>query len=225
MVQKIAFLPWLWILLAWVGGSIFFSGCQDQVQSTLPYYHTPDFTPVWPGETGEYMDTLHRIQDFHMVDQSGDTISMADCTGDILVVNFFFTACPGICPTLTENILSVCEATIDFPGIRFLSFSVTPERDSVPQLAAYANRFSLPVDRWHLLTGDREEIYSLARRSFFAEEEMGYDKDSGDFLHTEHVLLVDSDRHLRGIYKGTLPLEMEALQEDLIQLLSEQKKG
>lgn len=158
-----------------------------------------------------------------MLDQSGHEFSIKDCTGDILVVNFFFTACPSICPTLTQNIKKVADATNDLDGIRFLSFSVTPERDSVSKLAAYAERFSLPSDRWHLLTGDQDEIYTLARRSFFAEEEMGYNKDSREFLHTEHVLLVDPDGHLRGIYKGTLPLEMEALTSDLQILISESK--
>ncbi|MCF8239256.1 MAG: SCO family protein [Saprospiraceae bacterium] len=185
------------------------------MKTSLPYYHTPDFTPIWPDETGENADTLHRIRDFHMLDQSGHEFSLQDFKGDVLVVNFFFTACPSICPTLTQNIKKVAEATSDLSGIRFLSFSVTPDRDSVSKLASYAERFSLPADRWHLLTGDQEDIYNLARRSFFAEEEMGYNKDSQEFLHTEHVLLVDTEGHLRGIYKGTLPLEMESLTSDL----------
>lgn len=156
-----------------------------------------------------------------MLDQSGNTISLEQCRGDLLVVNFFFTACPSICPTLTQNIKKVADATAALSGITFLSFSVTPDRDSVPRLAAYAERFSLPGDRWHLLTGDQKQIYTLARRSFFAEEEMGFTKGSQEFLHTEHVLLVDPNLHLRGIYKGTLPLEMEQLGEDLMILKAE----
>lgn len=203
-------------------GNLFLTACQATVKETLPYFHTPDFTPVWPAETGEDVDTLHRIRDFHMVDQSGTEVSLETFEGDILVVNFFFTACPSICPTLTKNIKTVADATADVDDIRFLSFSVTPDRDSVPRLASYAERFDLPADRWHLLTGDQAEIYTLARRSFFAEEEMGYDRDSQEFLHTEHVLLVDADRHLRGIYKGTLPLEMEALRQDIRLLAAEE---
>lgn len=204
-----------------VFGSLLLVACQASVREILPYYHTPDFTPIWPAETGEDIDTLHRIREFHMVDQSGADVSLESCRGDILVVNFFFTACPGICPTLTTNIKTVADATSGIEGIRFLSFSVTPGRDSVPRLARYAERFALPSDRWHLLTGDQEEIYSLARRSFFAEEELGYDRDSQEFLHTEHVLLVDPDRHLRGIYKGTLPLDMQSLLADLRTLIAE----
>ncbi|MEZ5031039.1 MAG: SCO family protein [Saprospiraceae bacterium] len=205
-------------------GSLLLVACQASVRETLPYYHTPDFTPVWPAETGEDVDTLHRIRDFHMVDQSGTEVSLETFQGDILVVNFFFTACPSICPTLTTNIKTVADATMDLNGIRFLSFSVTPDRDSVPRLASYAERFDLPSDRWHLLTGDQDDIYTLARRSFFAEQEMGYDRDSQEFLHKEHVLLVDPDRHLRGIYKGTLPLDMQALLADLRTLIAERHR-
>ncbi len=212
-------LPGRWIHWAWIFSSLILFGCQHDTKTSLPYYHTPDFTPIWPLETGEDVDTLHRIRDFHMLDQSGRIFSLEDCAGDLLVVNFFFTACPSICPTLTQNIKTVADATRDLAGIRFLSFSVTPDRDSVVRLAAYAERYSLPSDRWHLLTGDQDEIYTLARRSFFAEEEMGYNKDSREFLHTEHVLLVDADLHLRGIHKGTLPLEMNQMEAD-IRLLS-----
>lgn len=219
--RNIVHLHGKWILWIVLLNNLVVGGCKETGSSNLPYYHTPDFTPVWPNETGDDQDTLHRISDFHMLDQSGNPISLEQCKGDILVVNFFFTACPGICPTLTQNIKKVADATVATPGIRFLSFSVTPERDSVPRLAAYAERFSLPGDRWHLLTGDQEQIYTLARRSFFAEEEMGFTKGSQEFLHTEHVLLVDPELHLRGIYKGTLPLEMDQLAEDLSILLTE----
>ncbi len=211
------------ILLFGIFSSLLISGCYHPSSNQLPFYNEPDFTPIWPQETGEDIDTLHRISDFSMLDQSGDIISLVQLKGDILVVNFFFTACPSICPTLTQNIKRVDDATQDLSGIRFLSFSVTPDRDSVSQLAAYAERFALPVDRWHLLTGDQDEIYTLARQSFFAEEEMGYNKGSQEFLHTEHVLLVDPNLHLRGIYKGTLPLEMDQLVNDLFVLHAESK--
>ena len=97
-------------------------------------------------------DTLEVISEAKEFNEWMYQIIKPHCAGNILVVNFFFTACPSICPTLTQHIKTVADATSDLEGIRFLSFSVTPDRDSVPRLAAYAERFSLPSDRWHLLT-------------------------------------------------------------------------
>jgi protein SCO1 len=90
-----------------------------------------------------------------------------------------------------------------------LSYSVTPWLDSVTRLKDYADHNEITSPNWHLLTGNKGNIYTLARQSYFAEEDLGFTSDSTDFLHTEHILLVDKTKRIRGIYNGTLKLEIE----------------
>lgn len=99
--------------------------------------------------------------------------------------------------------------------VMFISHSVLPEQDSVSQLKTYAGNFGVEDDRWHLVTGNRTEIYDLARKGYFAEESIGYNKDSSEFLYTEHFMLVDKEGHIRGLYNGTLQLEMDRIIDDI----------
>ena len=103
-----------------------------------------------------------------------------------------------------------------------LSYSVTPWIDSVPKLKSYTQDYEITKREWHFLTGKTSDIYTLARKSYFAEEDLGFTKDSTDFLHTEHVLLIDQALKIRGVYNGTLPLEITQLAKD-IELLLEKK--
>ena len=102
-----------------------------------------------------------------------------------------------------------------------LSFSVTPWMDSIPALRSFAESYSIEAKNWHLLTGEKSEIYRLARRSYFAEKDLGFTKDSTEFLHTEHVVLVDPQLRLRGVYNATLKQDILQLQRDVAQLLNE----
>ena len=96
-----------------------------------------------------------------------------------------------------------------------LSFSVTPWIDNSKKLLDYVNFYAIKTDNWHFLTGKKSEIYNLARKSYFAEEDFGFTKDSTEFLHTEHFILVDQNQKIRGIYNGTLSLEAEQLIKDI----------
>lgn len=102
-----------------------------------------------------------------------------------------------------------------------LSFSVTPWIDKVARLQQFAHRNQITSPNWHLLTGSTNQIYTLARKAYFAEEDIGFTKDSTQFLHTEHIILVDKQRRIRGIYNGTLELEVRQLSADIVQLLKE----
>jgi protein SCO1/2 len=102
-----------------------------------------------------------------------------------------------------------------------LSYSVTPWLDKPYVLKNYKQKNSITNSNWHFLTGDRARIYKLARQSYFAEENIGFSKDSSDFLHTEHVMLVDKTGRIRGVYNGTLILEMQQLAEDIRSLQNE----
>ena len=104
--------------------------------------------------------------------------------------------------------------------MKILSFSVTPWIDDSKKLLDYASFYQIKSNNWHFLTGDKSKIYDLARRSYFAEEDFGFTKDSTDFLHTEHFILVDQNKKIRGIYNGTLRLEAEQLVKDIAVLKS-----
>lgn len=191
-------------LLAAAWGVAGFGKTEPQVLtiSALPYYGDAFFTPHWLTPDNDTLRQFHRISPFSLTNQEGDILTERDLEQKIYVVNFFFTACPGICPKMTENMHLIQDAFAEDRGVLILSHSVTPERDSVPVLQQYAITNGVQSGKWHLLTGDRELIYKLGRQDYFVEEDLGLEKDSDEFLHTENFVLVDKDRHIRGIYNG-----------------------
>ena len=195
--------------IAWVA-------CSNE--NELPYYNTPDFTPYWESSSSFSVDTLHTIAPFTFVDQEGRNVSDKTFKDKVYVASFFFTICPGICPKLTGNMSKVADTFKDNAEVLFISHSVTPDIDSVSQLK-YAELHGIRSSQWHLVTGSRDAIYSLARQSYFAEQEIGFQLSSQEFLHTEHFILIDREGHIRGIYKGTLDLEAKRLIDDIHVLL------
>jgi protein SCO1/2 len=160
----------------------------------------------------------HHISAFNLTDQRGRTITLDSLKGRVLLVDFFFTTCATICPKMSANMARVQEAYKGVPRLMLLSHSVTPEMDSVPVLAEYAERYDADPDKWLFLTGDRFQIYRLARRSYFAAVEDG-DGGPDDFVHTENLVLVDTLGRLRGFYDGTKAKEVERAIEDIALLL------
>lgn len=206
-----AFLKSNFILIFYLG---IFSCTLKQEQ--LPYYNTPDFTPVFIENAKNATDSIfHQIGTFSFTDQDGKTISEKKIEGKIHVANFIFTSCGSICPVMTQNLKKASEHFEKDSNIVFLSFSVTPWIDDVPTLNAYKQHNVITNPNWHFLTGSKDKIYQLARTSYFAEEDLGFTKDSTDFLHTEHVLLIDKTKRIRGIYNGTLKLDIEQLTKDI----------
>lgn len=197
--------------------SLLLSSCKPAAPKA-PYYNSADLTPLWLTEAP---DTLHTIAPFKVTDQSGTTITNRYFANKLYVANFFFTSCPSICPKMIKHMKLVADSFRLNEQVKFISYSVTPEIDSVARLAAYAKRFGIDEKQWKLVTGNRNDIYRLARRSYFAEEESGFNADSTEFLHTEHLLLVDGKGHLRGVYNGTVVLDMEKLETDIHNLLQE----
>jgi protein SCO1/2 len=189
----------------------------------LPYYNTPDFTPQWLDNQIDVKNKIkHQIADFKLTNQQGKTVSQADLQNKIHIANFFFTSCSSICPMMTDNLKKVQTAFQNDEDVVLLSYSVMPWVDSLSQLQSYAKNKAILPQSWHLLTGGQGDIYKLARQSYFAEEEMGFAKDSTDFLHTERVVLVDKSRRIRGVYNGTLALDMERLIADIKVLKKEE---
>jgi len=186
-----------------------------QKKRPLPFYNHPDFTPEWIEENNKNYPSIHTIPAFSFTDQDGMAVTEKTVEGKIYVVNFIFTRCGSICPKMTENMGILQKAFIDDPRVLLLSHSVTPYWDSVPVLKHYAERNKIVSSKWHLLTGNKDQIYEIAKKQYFAGDSVGYYGEKKDFLHTEHFILVDAHRRIRGIYNGTLPLEMERLKDDI----------
>jgi len=193
--------------------------------SSLPYYNTPDFTPLFLTRQEALRSVDHRISSFSFTDQHGEKITDKTVRGKIHIANFLFTSCSSICPVMTRHLKTIEEEFGEDTSVVMLSFSVTPWIDSVPRLQQFARKYSIESPEWHLLTGSSKEIYGLARYAYFAEEDLGFTKDSSDFLHTEHVLLVDDTGRIRGIYNGTLQLDMIQLAADIKSLQYEKNRS
>lgn len=196
------------------------AACSNKKQTGLPYYLTADFTPQWL--SAKDADTIHTIPDFAFTNQEGKIIARKTFDNKITVVDFFFTTCPGICKKLTSSLVKVQQVFKDDNDVLLLSHSVTPEKDSVAVLKKYADENGAINNKWHLVTGKRTEIYNIARTAYFADEDMGWKQDSTTFLHTENILLIDKQHHIRGVYKGTIPKEVDDLIADIKKLQQEE---
>ncbi len=213
----------MWRIAFLLSASIFIFSCKnDSQEERLPYYNTPNFTPQFINNTKEIPSKVpHHIADFSFTNQHGKIITQAVVEGKIHIADFFFTSCGSICPIMTNNMKKIDSVFKSDRNIVLLSYSVTPWLDSVAVLKNYALRNQIINRNWHLLTGSKSEIYKLARQSYFAEEDLGFTKDSTNFLHTEHFLLIDKNKRIRGIYNGTLDLEIMQLIKD-IKILKEE---
>ncbi len=198
---------------------ILFSSCWNQ-QADLPYYNSPDFTPYFLTSFKEIENKIsHKIANFELKSHHLNNFSNEDLKDKVHIANFMFTSCTSICPVMTNHLKIVSEAYKNHPEFLMISFSVTPWIDSIPKLQSFAKSYGITAKNWHLLTGKKSEIYQLARKSYFAEKNLGFTNDNSQFLHTEHVVLVDKKLRLRGIYNATLKLEMKQLKEDIALLI------
>lgn len=201
---------------------VVFACSSSEVAPVLPYYNTPDFEPQFFENTQKAEAKItHHLKSFSFLDQHGQAISDTLLRGKVHVANFFFSRCTNICPNMIKQMRMIESEFGQNTEVEILSFSVTPWFDSVSVLKKYAEKNKIKSKQWHLLTGNKNEIYTLARKSYFAEENLGFNKDNSQFLHTEHVVLVDRTLRIRGIYNGSLGLEMEQLTKDIKLLLAE----
>lgn len=200
--------------------------CSDETSQkiNLPYYNEPNFTPVFlKGKSEIEAKITHKIDDFSFLNQDSIPINQSVIDNKIHVANFIFTSCGSICPTMTKHLKIVSDSLRNDQNVVFLSYSVTPWIDKPSVLKKYIKKNKIQNKNWQFLTGEKSKIYALARKSYFAEEDIGYSKDSTEFLHTEHFILVDKTKRIRGIYNGTLGLEMLQLLEDINTLKREKE--
>jgi protein SCO1/2 len=181
----------------------------------LPFFNVPDWTPAWINKEDSGYAKIHSIPAFSFKDQEGKDFTEANVEGKIYVANFFYTKCRGICPKMTTNMSLLQEAYENDSTIVLLSHSVTPELDSITVLKNYAILNKVDSKKWHLLTGGKNEIYALAKQQYFAGDSVGFYQTGNEFLHTENFILVDQKRRIRGVYNGTLVIEIDRIKEDI----------
>lgn len=181
---------------------------------TLPIYQPAQVNFELVDSTIQHQKKYHTIADFKLINQNGDTITQAFYKNKIYVADFFFTTCQTICPIMTDHMYDIQKRTISDPEVLLLSHTVTPEIDSVEQLNRYAKQKLINPAKWNLVTGDKKQIYDLARRSYLAVKTSG-DGGPYDMIHTENFMLIDKQRQIRGFYDGTNPEAIETLLEDI----------
>ncbi len=180
----------------------------------LPVYQPADFNAELVDPEMSHIKKYHRVADFSLLNQNGDTITQRDYQGKIYIADFFFTTCPTICPIMTDNMAFLQDALMEDPEVKLLSHSVTPNIDSVEQLKRYAIEKGVVDSKWNLVTGDKKQIYQLARKSYMAVKTDG-DGGPYDMIHTENFILVDKEGRIRGTYDGTKREDMDRLLADL----------
>jgi len=190
----------------------------------MPSHYLPD-TVINHIEKGKMVDDTvwHKVANFHLINQLGDTVSLYDLKGKLVVMNYFFTSCGSVCPQLTQNIRKMQqsfakggddESTPDSNIVQFVSFSVDPQTDSVARLKKYADHYQVDPGNWWLLTGNRDSIYN------YAFQELKVDKFDDvpinpDFVHTTRFVLIDKNFNVRGYYNGLDSTSLDKLSKDI----------
>jgi len=202
----------VFIVLSAIILTLFYSALKPK--KTLPIYNPADVNPELVDSSVQYISKYHTIADFSFTNQNGKTITQKDYEGKIYVADFFFTTCGSICPKMTTNLSDVQKAFANNPKVKLLSFTVFPETDNVPVLKAYAKKNQVNDAKWNLVTGDKKEIYTLARKSYLAVK-LGKPNELYDMVHTENFVLVDTKKRVRGFYDGTNKEDIKRLIEDI----------
>ena len=196
---------------------------RDAIKMPRRYFY--DTVLVKQEKGREVNDTQwHKIRPFKLQNQFGREVGLQDLEGRIVIADFFFTSCPSICPTLTRNMKKLQTAFKKTDSlVRFVSFTVDPERDSVARIKAYGDKFGIDHDTWWMLTGDRKEIYDIALTEFKASIAANGNIDTG-FIHTENFFLLDKDKVVRGWYNGLDSTNLDKLIKDVVLLNMERDK-
>ena len=192
--------------------SIFYSILKPK--KVLPIYQPAMVNFELVDSTIQHQKKYHSIADFNLINQNGKTITQNDYRDKIYVADFFFTTCQTICPIMTDHMAQVQKEIIYDNDIMLLSHSVTPKIDSVEQLKRYAIKKGVDDSKWNLVTGDKKQIYELARKSYLAVKTSG-NGDEYDMIHTENFMLIDKKRQIRGFYDGTKQDDIKRLLDDI----------
>ena len=190
------------------------------VYKPLPIYQPSRVSTELVDSTIQHVKKFHKIADFSLTNQNGETITQENYKDKIYVADFFFTTCQTICPIMTDHMRDIQDRLIQDSDVLLLSHSVTPEIDSVAQLKRYAIKKGVNDTKWNLVTGDKKQIYELARKSYLAVKTDG-DGGPFDMVHTENFMLIDKKKQIRGFYDGTNSEDIERLIDDIAILKEE----
>ncbi len=185
-----------------------------QPEKTLAVYQPSMVNAELVDSTLQGVRKYHTVADFSLINQNGKTVTQEDYKGKIYIADFFYTTCPSICPIMTKNMVDIQERIENDDDVMLLSHSVTPRIDSVAQLKKYALEKGVDDSKWNLVTGDKKQIYDLARKSYLAVKEDG-NGGPFDMIHTENFILVDKQRRIRGFYDGTKKADVDKLMKDV----------
>lgn len=218
--RKYKFFAIVLAILSVIIVSIFYSILKPK--RVLPVYQPAQVNFELVDSTIQHQRKYHKIADFSFINQNGDTITQDNYKDKIYVADFFFTTCQTICPIMTDHMYQIQKELKNDQDIMLLSHTVTPEIDTVAQLKRYAKQKGVNDSKWNLVTGDKKEIYKLARQSYLAVKTTGTG-DKYDMIHTENFMLIDKKRQIRGFYDGTDPKAIEQLLEDISILKKEDR--
>lgn len=199
--------------------SIFYQILKPRV--VLPIFQPAQVNEELVDSTIQHVKKYHTIADFSLINQNGKTVTQDTYNNKIYIADFFFTTCQTICPIMTDHMIILQNKLKLDKDVMLLSHTVTPEIDSVAQLKKYALNKGVLDSKWNLVTGDKKEIYQLARKSYLAVKSNG-DGGEYDMIHTENFILVDQKKRIRGYYDGTLEEDIESLLNDIDILKKEQ---
>ncbi len=188
----------------------------------LPVYEPNMVHTELVDSTVQYVRKYHKIDDFSLINQNGKEVTQKHYEDKIYVADFFFTTCQTICPIMTGHMKEIQDRLKNDNEVLLLSHSVTPQIDSVARLKEYAISKGVDDNKWNLVTGDKKQIYDLARKSYLAAKSDG-DGGRYDMVHTENFVLIDKKKRIRGFYDGTNPEDVDRLIDD-IALLKEENK-
>lgn len=187
----------------------------------LPVYQPAMVNHEMVDSTIQYQRKYHKIADFELINQNGEIVTQDTYKDKIYVADFFFTTCQTICPIMTDHMYQIQKEIKDDDEVMLLSHTVTPEIDTVEQLKRYALKKGVIDSKWNLVTGNKKQIYELARKSYLAVKTDG-DGGPFDMIHTENFMLIDKKRQIRGFYDGTKPEDIQQLLHD-IEVLKKEK--
>ncbi|MHA7942312.1 SCO family protein [Formosa sp. 3Alg 14/1] len=193
------------------------------VEKPLPIYQPAQVEQELVDSTLYDVRKYHKIADFSLTNQNGKTITQDDYKDKIYVADFFFTTCQTICPIMTDHMVQIQNQILNDDEVMLLSHTVTPQIDTIAQLKRYALKKGVNDAKWNLVTGDKKQIYELARKSYLAVKTVG-DGDEYDMIHTENFMLIDKKKQIRGFYDGTDPEAITQLLKDIETLKREYKK-
>lgn len=209
------------LLMSVTYASLWVAGCSESKRE-LPILGQKD-TKVKMVDGKEVIDTIyHQIPDFEFLNQDSVLISQKNFAGKIYIADFFFTTCPTICPKMKTQMLRIYDKYKDNPKVAILSHTIDPRHDTPGVLKEFSKNLGISGSQWQFVTGDKAKIYELGQKSYMvtATED---NTQPGGIVHSGAFILVDENRHIRGIYDGTLPEKVDMLMKDIDLLLDKKQ--